>query len=821
MNDRNELNRSIPAFVDLYLEGEFGDLRILAEGLLPDELSSELMKALKDTENLELGRRGPEAWRKCHEKWCKSPDEACLCVHWSNFASGLLDKLDTSDGLFFERVMVLFWFVHASAYERWEDSFDYDSIGCRLHLARQIIAAALPKVKEPAQRAVLECLHDLAIQVHHGAYVENSMISNNPGAFQHHSGEHVKYTSAILDSLNQYFPQTDEEEENPAMLALFTGKLRDYLEPVKGQHMALELVGELMKLRRIDRKAYALKWDASMEAIRKACGELEGAGNFESSSELRAHIACLELHHRQASQPVLTLQEVDGFFNYGFYAEHKEEKQHSDNNARFYTSLQKHFSRLKESRFGEGTLLNATEDPAPDILGSTVGEEHFQNLMLVFRDLQVRELSAVPGEPGHLIATLTPKLYHYALGVGMLSFEFSIGELDVPGFYAVKHMASRNSGQFEYWDTDGNDTPVSLYSHTRLVDIAEKMIRGYCDEFRVFTEKHCIDEGGELPEPWIEPDQAWFTHFEVYRIHDEKGNELGSSALAEHHEYPGILCYQRTDRASLDDWINLSTDAMQLKNLAPIRAHKDDLYVISENHSICYLPDDPKFIVLQYGETSKWIFLIRCLMLYCMAESHRVHGQLKQSLKVLEMNGKSNIRRLSKEKLEEEFKGLIEARAKVQKHRTLTIGMLEHAISIGVSQYADHGLLLKRAFEEIGVTGMIDRLQDRIDGLSATQEGITVVMEDLKARQEQVTQQRLNLLLFILTVIQIVQSFDVVYSAAHGEKPKFFFPFLVSSLVLLLVIVWVYHPFRKFFGTILVSLSRQIRIRKRSVSQGV
>jgi hypothetical protein len=377
----------------------------------------------------------------------------------------------------------------------------------------------------------------------------------------------------------------------------------------------------------------------------------------------------------------------------------------------------------------------------------------------------------IPEKPGPYIATLTPKLYHYALGVGMLSFDLKLDEVSVPEFYAIKHMISRHSGQYEIWSINEEGNPQRLFSHARLIDIADLIISGYSKWFLDFYKSENPKIAVYKPEPWIEVEKAWFTHFEIYRIQDEEGNQMDAEELKMHHEYAGIMSYQRADRSSLDDWVNLSVESMHLTNLALIRAHKGDLYILSENHSICYLPDDPKFVVRQYGETSKWVFLIRCLMLYCLTESHRVLAVLKSEMsRLYASEGFQHEVKLNE--LKTHLKELKIKRMEIQRHRVLTISILEHAVSIGVSQYADHGLLLKRAFEETGVIQIIDRLQDRTERLATIQEDITNSMVDLKASQEELSAQQLNLLLLILTSVQMVVVVDVIYRIAGEGYPK-------------------------------------------------
>jgi len=183
-----------------------------------------------------------------------------------------------------------------------------------------------------------------------------------------------------------------------------------------------------------------------------------------------------------------------------------------------------------------------------------------------------------------------------------------------------------------------------------------------------------------------------------------------------------------------------------------------------------------------------------------MAESHRVHARLKRDLSMLNENREEMASRDSREQIRQHYEDLVGKRAEVQRHRSLTMGMLEHAVSVGVSEYADHGLLLKNVFEETGTVAMIDRLQERIDGLSDTQEGITVVLDDLRARQEKISRQRLDLLLFLLTLVQIIQSVYLIYDVSNGDETIHLGPLLLYtavSLGIIVAIVQVYHPMLK------------------------
>jgi hypothetical protein len=791
--DNTSLRSSILELVRLYVAAEYGNLRIEAEGLIESELSVEEKKSLKDT-NIFYSHKMDDPPCKDHEdRWCNTVEEALDCRHMITLMDHVFRQIKEDDR-FFEKAVMLFWYVHGSAYERWEDTFDYGCIACRLHLGRSIAESARNKTGNPAQKLVLQILKDLSAQVHHGLYVENAMISNNPEAFSYHAERHSYYSNKIISDSGNLRHEAGQEDDGREFINGFVSCIIGYLQPLQRYMEALCIYGLAMKARREDTGSFIRQYEENFSLIKATCRELENAGNLESSSELRAHIRCLEEHHKAISgaSPVHLMQ-VDGRLMFGFYQDHGQSVSGSRG---FFEKLTTRLLKQVGKDFGPLVLRNVTEDPPPDILESSIGQENFINICLVFDDIEVREPSTDSHSLGRLIATLTPRLFHFSLGVGMLSFECSISEVNVSEFYALKHLASPHSGQYDVFAAGSGET--KRMKESRLADIPEKIIDEYCRISRGSYESG-TDKDKPDADTWIEVEQSWFTHFEIYGIRDSGGELYTYERLEKHYEWPGIVCYQRADRASLDDWISIDVPSLSLNNLAQIRAHRGDVFVISENHSLCYLPDDPRFVVLQYGETAKWVFLIRTLLLFCLRQSHEENTKLKDEVSRLNkavLAGRAK-KKLTKADLEAQCDALVEKQTRLQWQRTLTIGILEHANSIMTSQYADHGLLLKRAFHETGITRMVEQLQEMLQHLVSIQEGFSVVLEDIQARRVKRNNERLSFFMSLLAIIQIVQSYDVVYNIFISDEslksPRYWFQFLALSLSCVILVAVTYH----------------------------
>jgi|GEM_PF-3997489 len=794
--DKASLRSSILELVRLYVAADYGNLRIKAEGLLESELTVEEKKVLHDTSIFYSHKMDDPPCKEPADKWCNTVEEALDCGHMKTMMDPLFRQIQEDDR-FFEKAVILFWYVHGSAYERWEDTFDYGCIACRLHLGRGIAESARNKTNNPAQKLVLQVLKDLSAQVHHGLYVENAMISNNPEAFSYHAERHAYYSRKMISDMGNLKHEQGKEDDGRECINDFAGCMRDYLQPLQRYMDTLVVVGQVMKARRVDSGDFVKQYEGRIDMLQATCRELEIAGNFESSSELRAHIRCMEAHYNAITgAPPLRLIQVDGRLMFGFYQDYGQSLSASRG---FFEKLKTQFFEKKGRKVGPLVLRNVTEDPPPDILESSIGQENFINICLVFDDIEVREPSTDDHPMGKLIARLTPKLFHFSLGVGMLSFDCSISEMNVSEFYALKHLACPHSGQYELFSVDkGKKVPMK---ESRLSDIPEKIIDEYC-KILLDSCKSSDDNDKSHPDTWIEADQSWFTHFEIYGIRDSGGELFTHDRLEKHYEWPGVVCYQRADRASLDDWINLDVPSLSLNNLAQIRAHKGDVFVISENHSLCYLPDDPKFVVLQYGETAKWVFLIRTLLLFCLRQSHDQNEKLKYEVNEMNRDLIKVKSKKNKADLEKQYTSLVNKQTRLQWQRTITIGILEHANALRTSQYADHGLLLKRAFHETGITRMVEQLQGMLQHLVSIQQGFSVVVEYNRAQRDKKAKAKLNFFINLVLIFQIIQSYNVVYDiliSDKGKPPQLWFKFLALSLSVIILVVLSYHKLRDLF----------------------
>lgn len=823
MTDNIISHESIKEFIELYIAGDYGDIRIKAEGLLKPELRNLVNKALEDVKAPDHKHQKGEMWEKCADKWCKSPVEGSLCRYRIDPAFYIDELFNHLKGeYFFEKTMVVFWYIHSAAYERWEDSFDYDSIGCILHLGRQVAEVAHDDYNfSDGQKAIFKAMRDLSIQIHHAAYIENSMICNDPVAFAFHAEKHAFYSEKMINDLTAFFKGMGQGEETYGELMDFVNLFIKYLKPVEEQHKALSVVGDLMKIRREDPSTFIKLWNEKKEYLSSNCLQLEEAGNFESASEIRAHYLCLQAHAAEiGNRPALQLNEIEGKFMFGFYHELESDIISSKNGHSFFQEIGNHFENHKKDFTKCITIVNITEDPPPDILESSLGKENFENLCLVFQDIEVRELGSDSNEQGRSIATLTPKLYHFSLGIGMVSFEFKIPNANVSEFYALKHMASPHSGQYEFFNVTKDESGTTRVE-SRLNEIASEIISKYFELFPK-SRKHTKHKIADDVTTWKEVEQTWFSHFEIYRITDSSGVAFDYKDLKKHFEWPGIISYPRADRSSLDDWIRINVKSLELKNMAEIRAHKGDIFFMSENHSICYLPDDPKFIVYQYGETVRWVFLIRALMLYCMNQSHEVSTTLKKDIRHLNTLLTTNDAEFGKDELKDRADELIEKRTKIQLHRTMVIGILEHANAVRASQYADHGLLLKHAFQETGILEMIRHLQDSIDGLSSIQEGFTIIMDTIVEKNRKKTQERMNLLLLIVALITIIPSYDIIvkiweehtFHPRESPEPVPWYVFLLFSIIFLFIVVKISDEILAFSNKVIDYFSTHFKRKK-------
>jgi acetoin utilization deacetylase AcuC-like enzyme len=776
MTDESE--RDCGPFAELwkcYLDSDWEHVRLEAEKLLGDQGLCEMLRGCYDAS--EKAEDRPCRKRDSGRGVCLTVDEAGGCRSWQTEVDGIWRVAFGGRPPAMERAVALFFAVHAAAYEYWEDSFDYDCIGCRLHLARQILERARQECcggdASSPRRRFLEGLLWFNRDVHHGAFIENGMIANDPEAMAYHARRRIAAAEAGLEEL--LAAGGPEPWARPLAEAI-----AKHLEDLRSYHAALITAAELLALRQRVRGREGAgefydRYRSRRPELERCVAEREEEGDFEWGSEMRAHIACLERFAEHAGEAPLKLNDVAGTLSFGFYFNladlpggaaggDSRGDPGPEGGAPSGVARIRNDPRLKQGVERRGLpVLVVSHDPAPDILKTSIGERHFENILILFEELRVRSLP-LPGsgdrDEGRLLVRLVPKLAHSALGVGCVTFEVAPPDPDehldltVSGYQILKNLACPHSARYAIgWAAGASAGDAARREGriwTKLSDLARELALAYCN---VVREMHGLApvpgdigsaEARQLPKPrpWIEPDQSWFTSFRIYRVEREGDPErrpLDAGELERHWEWPGLIAYHRADRASVDDWVGIDARALRLMNLGQVRAHRGDLFILSGNHALSYLPDDPEFVVLQYLETAKWTFLIRTLVACCLAwsddELSALHRTLTQAGRAAEGDGSlgqaEGERRLSEAENE-----IHRANLRMQEFRMLALAAVDHVKSAGVSAYADHGLLLRLAFEATMLPDMVCTLQEKVRELNAGQAATGAVIQRNRDRRE-------------------------------------------------------------------------------------
>lgn len=682
-----------------------------------------------------------------------------------------------------DQLMILFLLHFGKAYERWEDSFDYDYVINELAICKAICEHVKTKNISLENQIIFEILLALTCQVKSAVFVENSMIANEPESFKKYSFETAQHARKIVSHASKII---SKPHGYPEILRLFAKNLTFHFSPVINQYSLLGEIGNINALICQDQNEFKRIFHKIYPPALKVVDELANQKNFEAASELRAHLINLNSHLNSPLEENLFLEGITGESSFGFYIDWPLETTGFKTQEERFDWLIEKLPNALNGQFSFLNIEHITKDPLPDILESSSSQDVFDNLVLDLESIEIKSFDTANSTKSNSFI-LNPKIYHYGIGIGKVTFEFNIDELRIDEFYALKHMFSRHSAQFIISKVEQNK--VKDIGYYRLIDVATQLIKDYTS----ILESIC-SELNQKPYQlicWNDVDNAWFVNLSVYAIKNQLGVLQDYNSLNQHYQFAALICYPRADRSSLNDWISLNPDKMKLNNLGHIRGHKGDLYIISENHSICYLPENPRFIVNQYAETSNWVFIIRTLLVYSMSQSQIIQKKLSSDISLLKSNGAMN-----SSLFDEHYNSLIERRTLIQSHRTLSMSIIEHATSMEVAQYADHGLLLNRVFKEIRLLDMIQRLQDRIEGLATAQEGINVVMEDLRAEQQKKSRERLDLLLFILTLIQVFDTVQLIHEIATGEEISLsgLLSISAASLIVVFLLIMTYHP---------------------------
>ncbi|MCX6248524.1 MAG: hypothetical protein NTW10_12430 [Bacteroidetes bacterium] len=873
-------------------DANFDHIRFICASLLPKEVKGEVDEILARTRSTEDTFNLP-----CKCRPCSTVEEAKHCNKWSEdtvlttiirkiLAQGELDE----DG--FCLLNAIFWYIYASAYERWEDSFDYITINCQLHVARQLISSVKKESDNPLPeyQAILTSMEYLSLRIHHCVLVENSMITNNAKSMLFHATKASEYSGKIKKKLEGKKGSVD-------WIQNYSDDLFEKNSEYNLYDVRLQEIVRFIEMRQENPKQFLIDFPKAHDDLKTCLADIEKEKNFENASEYRAHLRCLELHQKQLHVPQLKLEHIQGSLSYAFYLNlsglnvlcHPEtgntiKKEEGNNKQKEYPQkaaesliekgdqveraskvLESISEKLKE---GKGNLFclkdeivklgieGVGKDPAPDILDYSIGAEHFQNIQINFSEIEVRNLKCEPAkeeQTGEILLTLKPKLMHYALGMGCLEFSIDEAELSIPQFHALKNLAAPHSGQYEFRikpknnpggknenikkeetgakvDKDKNDNEgEQIFWAPTLKILAREIIESYRERLIEFIDEvgktaHKNENGEEqkksakdneiqeqldlekreakklINHSLIEIEHSWFANISVYRITDiVSGITYRIEDLLNHWEYPGLIAYPRADKASIDDWVDIKVDALKINNMAQIRAHKGDLFVVGENHAISYFPDDPHFIVKQYEETAKWVFLIQSLAKSTLRDCQKAVKEFDDE-HILENFMKSPERTLTPAQL-------MGHQLKLQKMRMAAIHAVDHVSAIYISQYADHTLLLKEAFTNSGANNIISALRSKISDLDEILKSVDLIMRHFQDDHEKKRDRKINIAILILGLTQIILVADIFYKVTFtntGDDSRFSFPTLVDYGWFICLMVVGFLSFRFILTRVLI-----------------
>lgn len=722
-----------PRLIALYKESDWQACRLLTEHMFTNP---ELLKAINDL----IAKSETTVGRGCQTGTCSTVQAAHDCKLWYDRIKQVINEFSVNGPIDHE-VLPIFWLIYSSAYERWEDSFDYSAVSCRLHLARQVLFSLDEQYSKDSVDSLLIEFHELlCVFVNHSIMIENSMVTNDPDAMLSHAIKAAEFVGKAILTLGK-IPKAS------GWISDFSIMFSAYLKSEHNYHLKLQELIKFIVLQQSDRGAFQSEFPGKREAFVEAIKSFENGKDYEHASEFRAHFLNVDSHFNHVHEPRITLEQVEGSIYYGFYINMQEFFSLCGSKFDYQSSKKNDFEKLKiflksnKNRFEFSLeILDVSNDPAPDILESSLGAEHFENILLTLGDFQMKRVDYLDGNHNEVLFCFSPKIILYTLGVGLICFEIKAKDLNISDFHTIKNSASPHSGLFEISAKGKNGT---ILKWQKLKDLAKDLLTTFQETLlSVMTSDYSVDKKiSEKFKSSIECDieHSWFTNFAFYSAHiNGDRTPLKASELISHWEWPGIIAYQRADKASVDDWVNIDVSAMGLGNLAGIRAHKDDLYFIGENHSISYFPDDPRFIVLQYLETSKWTFLIRVLINYNLLASRHAFDILSTQINDFYYRRYYLDSELSSRKMASLYDEIQGNTAAVQRFESSALSALDHVNAIGVSQYADHALLLKSTFHSANVTASLEALKEKLLKIKSLQKSSSFLIEHIQnVRQKQ------------------------------------------------------------------------------------
>ena len=110
---------------------------------------------------------------------------------------------------------------------------------------------------------------------------------------------------------------------------------------------------------------------------------------------------------------------------------------------------------------------------------------------------------------------------------------------------------------------------------------------------------------------------------------------------------------------------------------------------------------------------------------------------------------------------------------------------MNYVNSIDVSQYADHGLLMRKAFASSGLTNLMETLQKKVSDSSSRIQDVVGVIQGLREEREKRMEKRLKVIAAAVALFGIVSLFCDAIKASNGYDDSGMWKGIVVALYLL------------------------------------
>jgi hypothetical protein len=223
------------------------------------------------------------------------------------------------------------------------------------------------------------------------AFRENGMIANNPKIMEFHCYETMKEYEEILKNLN------NSKNIKGWLSEIVEGFIPFVEMNIELNHKTGE-IAHMIVLAQENRKLFFEEFPKVRPGFIDYITGLEQNNYYQFASELRAYVKILDRHFNYIHEPEIFLEKVIGALDFGFYAELKDVKLNIAGKGRTKADI---LEELKLEGFTDNKIedfpipvTTVSNDPPPDILESSIGEVHFDNILLELEDIEIRNMPA-------------------------------------------------------------------------------------------------------------------------------------------------------------------------------------------------------------------------------------------------------------------------------------------------------------------------------------------------------------------------------------------------------------------------------------------